>query len=305
MASWQSFMLNLALRLGASRRAARREISDYRRLAARFDRWFARLPPGVEISDGALGGVPVRHIRPAAGGAVGTLLLIHGGAWCIETPNLHSSLAARLALALGFEAILPNYRLAPEQPWPAAGDDCMATWEGLMAAGNDPASVVLAGDSAGGALALGLMARLRDAGRALPRCALLLSAAIDLTTIGRSVVDNERSDAMFGIPIMLLFRHWYIGDNNPGDPRISPYWGDFSGFPPLFFQVSGAEMLLDNSIHAEAKARRQGVYTRLSVWPGMPHDFTLFAFLPEAREGVREQVEFVKSIGSGKAGRGG
>jgi acetyl esterase/lipase len=156
--------------------------------------------------------------------------------------------------------------------------------------------VVLAGDSAGGALALGLLGQLRDAGDPPPRCVLLLSPATDLTTIGRSVVDNARSDAMFGIPALLLFRHWYLGETNPTEPLASPYWGDFSGFPPLFFQVSGAEMLLDNSRYAAAKARRQGVQATLSVWPGMPHDFTLFGFLPEAQRGVREQADFVRSV---------
>lgn len=299
MPSWQCHALNLVLRFNTRQHASRLEIAEIRRKAARIDRWFSRFPPGVEVRRDTLNGIPVRRIRPAAGAPGGTLFLIHGGAWCIETPNLHGRLGARLALALDREAVLPDYRLAPEFPFPAAREDCLAAWEGLVASGTDPARVVLAGDSAGGALALGLLGQLRDAGRALPECALLLSAATDLTTIGRSVVDNDRSDAMFGIPALLLFRHWYLGEQNPTDPRISPYWGDFSGFPPLFFQVSGAEMLLDNSRLAEAKARREGVRTQLSVWPGMPHDFTLFDFLPEAGEGIREQVAFVRSLRSG------
>ncbi len=155
--------------------------------------------------------------------------------------------------------------------------------------------MALIGDSAGGALALGLLGELRNAGEALPGCGVLLSAATDLTTIGRSVIDNERSDAMFGVPTLMLFRHWYLGEHNPTDPRISPYWGDFTGFPPLLFQVSASEMLLDNSRYAEAKAARQGVSTRLSVWPGMPHDFPLFAFLPEARAALAEQVAFIRA----------
>lgn len=288
--------MNLVLRIAARRPAATRDVADFRRAAARIDRRFARQPKRVVVSDESLNGIPVRYVRPASGAVNGTLFLIHGGAWCLETPELHTGLAARLALALGFEAVLPGYRLAPEYPFPAAAEDCRAAWCGLMNAGTAAADVVLLGDSAGGALALGLLGQLRDGREGLPRCALLLSPATDLTTIGRSVIDNERSDAMFGIRALLLFRYWYLGETDPTDPLASPYWGDFTGFPPLFFQVSGSEMLLDNSRYAEAKARRHGVRTRLSVWPGMPHDFTLFTFLPEAGRGVAEQADFVRSV---------
>jgi acetyl esterase/lipase len=126
---------------------------------------------------------------------------------------------------------------------------------------------------------------------------MLISPATDLASIGRSVIDNEASDSMFRLSTVMLFRHWYLGETNPTHPLASPYWGDFSGFPPLFFQVSGAEILLDNSVMAEAKARSQGVETKISIWPGMPHDFTLFDFLPEARKALIELVDFGKLHG--------
>ena len=178
---------------------------------------------------------------------------------------------------------------------PAGPDDCLAAWNALIESGVKPENVVLCGDSAGGALSLGLLGRLRDAGRALPRCALLISPATDLAMMGRSVIVNESSDSMFLLGTMLQFRRWYLGDGNPSNPLASPYWGDFSEFPPLFFQVSGAEVLLDNSVLTEAKARSAGVKTELSIWPGMPHDFILFDFLPEAQKALHELVAFVQS----------
>lgn len=298
MISWQVRLLNLALRCVIRKHPEKRSIMDIRRMVERLDRCFARFPPGAQWSDETLGGVLVRRIKPVKGATKGLLFLIHGGAWCIETPNLHTGLGIRLALALGMEAVLPRYRLAPEHPFPAASDDCLAAWRGLLQSGIDPSSVVLAGDSAGGALALGLLAQLRQAGLAMPRCALLLSPATDLASTGRSVADNVKTDVMFRMSALLLFRYWYLGDTSPVDPLASPYWGDFTGFPPLMFQVSGAEMMLDNSVLAEAKARRQGVTTKLSVWPGMPHDFTLFACLPEARAGIRELADFARQSAS-------
>jgi len=297
MISWQARLLKLMFRLLMRRHAGHRTIGDIRRMVARADRNFAGFPPGVTLTEEEMGGVQVRRIRPDLPETGGILFLIHGGAWCVETPNLHTALCIRLATALGMDAVMPSYRLAPEHPFPAASEDCFAAWKGLLQTGVKPSSVVLAGDSAGGALSLGLLAQLRESGLNMPRCALLLSPATDLTTSGRSAADNAKTDVMFRLSALFLFRHWYLGETNPTTPLASPYWGDFSGFPPLMFQVSGAEILLDNSVLAEAKARGQGVTTKLSIWPGMPHDFTLFAFLPEARAGIRELAEFVRDAG--------
>ncbi len=307
MISWQARILNLVLRCTARKHLGKKTIGDIRKMAQRGDRLSRRVPPGVSVSVETLGGIRVRRIRlgrKATGegqtGAgkrdtKGILFLIHGGGWCVETPKLHLGLGIRLATALGMDAILPDYRLAPEHPFPAASEDCMAAWQGLLQSGIEPSAVVLAGDSAGGALALGLLGQLRDAGLEMPRCALLLSPATDLTTSGRSASDNVKTDVMFHLSALFLFRYWYLGATSPTDPLASPYWGDFSGFPPLMFQVSGAEVLLDNSVLAEAKARGQGVTTKLSVWPGMPHDFTLFPSLPEARKGIQELADFALS----------
>ena len=294
MISWQARLFNVVLKLAARRHPGKRTVADIRRKVARADQWFAKLPRGVHVKQQSLGGIPVRWIRLASAGNKGTIFFIHGGAWCVETPNLHTGLAARLALALGMDVVMPHYRLAPEHPFPAASEDCLAAWHGLLQSAVDPAGVVLVGDSAGGALALGLLGQIRQAGKNMPRCCLLLSAATDLATMGRSVVDNRRSDAMFRITTMFLFRNWYLVDTSPTDPLASPYWGDFTGFPPLMFQVSGAELMLDNSVLAAAKAKREGVTTQLSIWPGMPHDFTLFDFLPEAQQGIGELVQFVE-----------
>ncbi|HKX56129.1 MAG TPA: alpha/beta hydrolase [Xanthomonadales bacterium] len=294
MISWQARLFNWLLRLKVRKPPGGRQIADFRRFVTKADQRFQRIPRGVEWRDSTLAEIPARYLKPRHGAVKGTLFLLHGGAWCLETPNAHTSLAGRLALELGMDAWIPAYRLAPEHPFPAGAEDCLSAWNALLESGVDPATVVLVGDSAGGALSLGLLGQLRDAGRVLPACALLISPATDLTSVGRSVIDNEESDSMFCLSTVMLFRYWYLGSHNPTDPLASPYWGDFSGFPPLMFQVSGAEVLLDNSVLAEAKARRQGVTTQISIWPGMAHDFTLFDFLPESHKALKELADFAK-----------
>lgn len=292
--SWQARMLNWYLRMAIRKSPQGKGVENFRQSVSRSDSLLDLVPPKLQWQDSSLGGIPARHVTPRQGSSTGTVFLLHGGAWCLETPNAHTALAGRLALELGMDAWIPSYRLAPEHPFPAASEDCLTAWNALMELGTDPANIVLFGDSAGGALSLGLLGQLRDAGRALPSCAVLISPATDLASIGRSVIDNEESDSMFRLATVMLFRHWYLGSTNPTDPLASPYWGDFSNFPPLMFQVSGAEVLLDNSVLAEAKARSQGVTTKISIWPGMPHDFTLFGFLPEARKALIELADFAR-----------
>jgi len=294
MISWQARFVNWFLRLVVKRPPQGKQVEDYRRSVTRLDQRFDMMPREMQWRDESLGGVPTRYVSPKKGGSKGTVFLLHGGAWCLQTPNAHGALAGRLALELGMDAWVPDYRLAPEHPFPAATQDCLAAWNAMLETGVDPGQVVLCGDSAGGALSLGLLGQLRDAGRAMPACALLISPATDLSSIGRSVIDNEQSDSMFRLSTVMLFRHWYLGNNKPTDHLASPYWGDFSGFPPLIFQVSAAEVLLDNSVMAEAKARSQGVTTKISIWPDMPHDFTLLGFLPEARKALIELAEFAR-----------
>lgn len=294
MISWQARLFNWFLRLKVRKPPGGREVADFRRFVTKTDQRFNRIPKDVEWKESALAQIPARYVRPRQGTLNGTIFLLHGGAFCLETPNAHTALAGRMALELGMDAWIPSYRLAPEHPFPAAAEDCLAAWNALIESGVDPASVVLVGDSAGGALSLGLLGQLRDAGRALPACALLISPATDLASTGRSVIDNEQSDSMFCLSTVMLFRYWYLGSHNPTDPLASPFWGDFTGFPPLMFQVSGAEVLLDNSVLVEAKARRQGVVTEISIWPGMAHDFTLFDFLPESPKALKELTDFAK-----------
>ncbi len=175
------------------------------------------------------------------------VLYLHGGSFAFRFPTAHASLAARLCRRLGARALIPDYRLAPEHPFPAAPDDCHAAYRGLLAQGVDPGSIVLAGDSAGGNLALVTLVRARAAGEPLPSCAVLLSPAVDCTMGSPSMSAYDGRDPMIRLASLLVLRRLYVPSPHLyTNPEVSPLFADFTGFPPLFFQTG----------HHRAAARR-------------------------------------------------
>lgn len=229
-----------------------------------------------------------RHTRPES-----VLLYLHGGAFLLRTLNGHMNLAASIARAAALDqAILPIYRLAPEAPYPAAIDDCMAAYAGLIARGLQGDQIVLAGDSAGGGLALKLLMRLRDTGMPMPRCAALLSPFTDMSCSGRSIQANADRDPMFGrLPAMHV--RFYLGSIDPRDPRCSPLFGNFTGLPPLIAQVGSTERLLDDSVRLAPRVRRAGGELEVEVWNDMPHVWQAMG-LPESVLAIESLGRFIR-----------
>jgi acetyl esterase/lipase len=188
----------------------------------------------------------------------------------------------------------PDYRLAPEHPFPAAIHDLIQVF--LAMAGDPPVPVALAGDSAGATLALSLMLSLRDAARPLPKAAALFSPWTDLACTAESIRSNEKKCSMFwadGFPVCAA---WYLGGAPPTDPLASPYYADLAKLPPLLIHVSADETLLDDSTRLAEHARRDGVKVELKVWPVVPHCLQVLApRLPEGRQSLREAAEFLST----------
>jgi len=207
-------------------------------------------------------------------------------------PNLHAALAGRWARRLGACALLVDYRLAPEHPYPAALDDCVAAYRGLVGQGIDPRSIVLAGDSAGGNLALALLHRLKAANDPLPRCAVLLSPVVDFTLSSPSIVSNARRDPMFTIEGLAALRALYARPEQFLAPTVSPLFGDFSGFPPLLFQAGEIEMLRDESVRAALRAQAAGVSVEVQIWRDMAHVFHALP-LPQAAAADQRVLSFI------------
>jgi epsilon-lactone hydrolase len=233
------------------------------------------------------------HLAPGA--SARTILYFHGGGYYFCSPQSHRPLVFELAARAGARTFSLDYRLAPEHPFPAALDDALAAYRRLCADGTPADSIVLAGDSAGGGLALATLVALRDAGDPLPACALLFSPWTDLAATGGTLVTNDGVDPMFcGVAIGRAAR-FYAGDTSPSHPYMSPVYADLTGLPPLFIQAGSTEVLLDDARRVAENARAARVAVDFEVWPKMPHVWQLFApFVPEARQALERAAVFAR-----------
>jgi monoterpene epsilon-lactone hydrolase len=294
--SMRSYALNALLRLTLGKPLTDNDdVFALRRQYERLDaRQFKVLPP-VERTPTEVGGVPGEWIVAPETRFERVVLYLHGGSFAFRFPNAHASLAARLCRRLGARAFIPDYRLAPEHPFPAAPDDCHAVYRGLVAQGVDPANIVLAGDSAGGNLALVTLLRTLAAGERLPACAILLAPAVDCTMGSPSMASFDGQDPLIRLASLLVLRRLYVpSPHQYTDPEVSPLFGDFHGFPPLLFQVGSTELLRDEATRAADKAFAAGVDVECELWPGALHAFQLAEFLPEARLAIDHIVRFVR-----------
>jgi acetyl esterase/lipase len=271
------------------------EIGEVRARAAKIDARLARGAPPIAVEETDAGGVPATWFGEPALAARGTILYLHGGAWVMHLPGVYRRFATLLSTLTGMRVLLPEYRLAPEHPFPAAIDDCFATYTWLLEQGHADRPLVVAGDSAGGGLTLVTLMRARSAMLRMPDCAVMLSPAADLTFSGPSVRYNADADPMFSIASIDLLADQYCPGQDLGNPRISPLFGSWDGLPPLLFHVGSTEMLLDDSVRAHDRARQAGVDATIEVYRGVPHVFHVFAWLPEARLATRAIGEYITS----------
>ena len=270
--------------------------------------WSPKVPAGWRLverygpDDAPLRGEwlePIAQTAAAAaadGAPMRTILYLHGGGYYFCSPKSHRSLVFQLATRSGARTFSLDYRLAPEHPFPAALDDALAGYRRLLADGTPPDSIVVAGDSAGGGLALALLVALRDAGDALPAAALLFSPWTDLAATGGTLVTNDGADPMFRGAAIARVATFYLADNDPTHPYLSPLYADLAGLPPLFIQVGSTEVLLDDARRVAERAKAAGVAVDFEVWPKMPHVWQLFApFIPEARRALDRAAAFARA----------
>lgn len=221
-------------------------------------------------------------LRPRQARRGRALLYLHGGGYFAGNPRTHRAITTRLAQRLGVAVFALDYRLAPEHPYPAALDDALAAWRWLLAEGWRADRLWLAGDSAGGGLALALMLACKRNHLPLPAAAALFSPWSDLTCGGAAISENAERCAWFMPEHLRFAARLYAGRHDPADPFLSPLHGDLSGLPPLLLHVSDSELLRDDTLRLAAAARAAGTPVRLRLWHGLPHAWPNFAgLMPE------------------------
>lgn len=239
-----------------------------------FDEMMAATPAATDVrfETATVGGVSGWWCRLPGAGTGARLLYLHGGGYNLGSAQAFCNLASQLAVRAGVDAFLPDYRLAPEHPFPAALDDALATYRGLVAEGAQ--RIVVAGDSAGGGLTLALLAVLAGGTDVpLPLGATVMSPWTDLAMTGDSLETRVEADPIFTRDVIAAFARAYVPDHDPADPKVSPLYAALAGLPPIHIEVGDDEILLDDSVRFAERARAAGVETTLSIWTGMPHVF--------------------------------
>jgi acetyl esterase/lipase len=232
-------------------------------------------------------GVPAEWVIPDDAEPGRAIVYCHGGGYVMGTVQAHRGLCSHLARAARARVLSVDYRLAPENRFPAAVNDALAAYRFTLAEGYAPESVALGGDSSGGGLVLGTLVALRDDGDPLPGAAICLSPWTDLSLTGESIESRRDQDPMVRASVLELMAQAYLGDADPRTPTASPLFADLTGLPPLLVQVGTAELLLDDARRIAERADAAGVDVTLDIWDDMIHVWQAFAdFLPEAREAI-------------------
>jgi acetyl esterase/lipase len=291
--SWQLAALNLWLRFHEKPYMARERSIPAARARMEGPVHLFAMPPGAAVAETDAGGIGALAVE---GPGDGLLLWFHGGAYCLGSPRTHVAMAAALARRAGLAALLPDYRLAPEHPFPAAVDDALAVWRALVAAGRSPGRIALGGDSAGGGLALALLHLILAEGGPAPACVVAFSPWVDLTLSGRSLVRLARRDAFLPAARVPEARDQYLVGADPRDPRASPVLGAFAGGPPVLIQASRAEILLDDARALADRLSGDGVAVTLDLWGSAPHVWQIYqGRRPEADAALDRAGFFLKT----------
>ncbi len=253
------------------------------------------MKPHCAREDITIDGIRAAWFTPPGADDDRVLLYLHGGGYVIGCINTYKSLAGAIAAVAGCRTLVLEYRLAPENKFPAAVDDAVASYRWLLSNGYKPENIVIAGDSAGGGLTAAALVSFRDTGDPLPAAGMLICPWTDLEGTGNTFQSNARYEPMINYDIGVLWADTYLGGVDHRTPLASPLFADLGGLPPLYIQVGSHEMLLDDARRMEEAARRQGVPVKLEVFEGMTHDWHQFhSIMPEARDAVMKLGDFCR-----------
>ncbi|MEO5840723.1 MAG: alpha/beta hydrolase [Acidimicrobiales bacterium] len=272
---------------------------DIVELRARIDGFMGQLAlaEGTSAVEVDANGVPA-FLQTRAGGDDDPLVIyFHGGGYRIASALAYRAYCSNFAARAGVRVLNVDYRLAPENPFPAAVEDAISAYRWALANGTPASRIVIAGDSAGGGLTAAALLAIRDRGLDTPAGAICLSPWVDLTNTNETYTTRSSADKMFSLASATEASGLYLQGQDPKLPLVSPVFADLAGLPPLLILVGDAEVLLDDSRALAARASDAGVANELFIYPDMPHVWmTDYPAFPEAAQAFDQMAAFVARV---------
>jgi len=253
-------------------------------------------PAEVDFRSETIEGVPCLWVKALGSEPQKIILYFHGGGYIFcSAHTTHKDILWRISQASRCRILAVDYRLAPENPYPAAINDAVSVYQWLLAQQYKSHHIAVVGDSAGGGLAYGSVLKIRDMGLPLPACTVTMSPWTDLAVTGESIITNLKRDTLIPGDGLSQGAEYYLNGTDPRDPYASPLYGDHRGMPPTLIQVSSDEVLLDDSRRLAAKYKAAGVPVEIEIWQGLPHVWqSLAMFIPEGRAAIKKIGEFLR-----------
>ena len=271
-------------------------IAEHRASGMKNSRLMGRAPKTVKVEKIDIDGIQAEWLTPLDANHEQVILYFHGGGYVTGSIETYRMLCGLLANYTGVKVLIPNYRLAPENPFPAALDDALKIYRWLLEQGTSSANIIIAGDSAGGGLGVTTVLALKDKNESLPAAVVCLSPWADLTLTNKTHITKAEAEAVLRTDVLREWALAYTDESNFTNPLVSPVHADFHGFPPLLIQVGGDEILLGDSILLAEKAKSAGVHVELRIWDGMWHVWhVLGELIPESKKAFEEIGQFVRA----------
>ncbi len=271
-------------------------IDDFRAQVGKTSGLFGKLPEGIAVEPVQIDQLYAEWVKPSTQTGNQTILYFHGGGYVSGTCQAHRTHVSKVVQASGVRALTFEYRLAPENPYPAGLEDALQAYRWLLAQDIAADDIIFMGDSAGGGLALATLLAGREENLPMPNAAVALSPWTDLACTGQTYTSNRQIDPLTPGDSWTVFSKYYVGEADPKNPLVSPLYGDLTGLPPLLLYVGDHEVLLDDTLQFAEKAQKAGVSVNLNVGAQMFHCYPICApIFPEATEAMNEIGAYIQN----------
>jgi monoterpene epsilon-lactone hydrolase len=268
-------------------------IEDFRQLCEQAANRYSKIPDGIEIKENIIMNIKSEWITPIGANRKNVIMYVHGGGYVSGSCNDHRAFVSKFAKNCGITCLQYEYRLAPENPFPAALDDSVAVYQWLLNNGYKPSHIIIAGESAGGGLTLAMLLAFKDKNISIPAAAVAISPWTDLTCSSESYKTKNKV-SVAPLNSWIVFSKYYVGDHSPNLPLVSPLFGNLEGLPPIFINSGEDDELFEDGEKFSVKARKAGVNITFRAGKGMVHCYPLLTpYFKEATEALQEICTFI------------